>query len=89
MLFGIRCRTAMGCSHGPGPAGVEKIIEVLCGMGMLLGSRIATPTFVGAIRCPSLRVSPDGVAGCVGAWWLENWIVDASKILSCFVRCNF
>ncbi len=52
------------------------------GMGMLLGSRTATPrVFCGAVRCPSssawfpLLVSGEGG----GAWWFENWIVDASK----------
>lgn len=56
----------MGRSHGPGPAGVEEIIEVLCGMGMLLGSRIATPA-VWPVRFDAFHgwASPDGVPDVV------------------------
>lgn len=73
---------AWGCwcgrDHGLGrPVGMSG-----SGMGMLLGSRTATPrVFCGAVRCPSssawfpLLVSGEGG----GAWWFENWIVDASK----------
>ena len=74
---------AWGCwcgrDHGLGcPVGMSG-----SGMGMLLGSRTATPQvcFCGAVRCPSssawfpLLVSGEGG----GAWWFENWIVDASK----------
>ena len=52
------------------------------GMGVLLGSRTATPQswIVARFRCPC------GVAGVrwarggtCGAWRFENWIVDASK----------
>lgn len=60
-------------------AGVEKIVDVLSGMGMLLGSRIATLVFASAIRCPmDVCWLLAGVCSC-GAWWFENWIVDASK----------
>ena len=51
------------------------------GADALLGSRIATPGFLpGAIRCPScLGAGRVPVRWRGGAWWLENWIVDASK----------
>ena len=52
------------------------------GMDALLGSRIATPGLVpGAIRCPVARRAGlvSGRVVGAGAWWLENWIVDASK----------
>ena len=51
------------------------------GMDALLGSRIATPGFLpGAIRCPScLGAGRVPARWRGGAWWLENWIVDASK----------
>jgi len=75
--------------HGPcGDAGVEEIVGLDgpvpsgSGMGVLLGSRTATPQswIVARFRCPC------GVAGVrwarggtCGAWRFENWIVDASK----------
>lgn len=49
---------------------------------MLLGSRTATPQvcFCGAVRCPhGVGLFPSGLVGSCGAWWFENWIVDASK----------
>ena len=51
------------------------------GMGMLLGSRTATPQvcFCGAVRCPCVVAGPGWLVGSCGAWWFENWIVDASK----------
>lgn len=50
------------------------------GMGMLLGSRTATPqVFCGAVRCPCVAAGPGWLVGSCGAWWFENWIVDASK----------
>ena len=50
------------------------------GMGMLLGSRTATPrVFCGAVRCPCVVAGPGWLVGSCGAWWFENWIVDASK----------
>ena len=50
-------------------------------MDALLGSRIATPGFLpGAIRCPScLGAGRVPARWRGGAWWLENWIVDASN----------
>lgn len=49
-------------------------------MGMLLGSRTATPqVFCGAVRCPCVAAGPGWLVGSCGAWWFENWIVDASK----------
>ena len=49
-------------------------------MGMLLGSRTATPqVFCGAVRCPCVVAGPGWLVGSCGAWWFENWIVDASK----------
>ena len=72
---------AWGCwcgrDHGLGcPVGMSG-----SGMGMLLGSRTATPqVFCGAVRCPhGVGLFPSGLAGTCGAWWFENWIVDASK----------
>lgn len=72
-----------------GDAGVEEIggldgpVPSGSGMGVLLGSRTATPqwfSIVARFRCPC------GVAGVRwtrggtrGAWRFENWIVDASK----------
>lgn len=62
------------------------------GMGMLLGSRTATPAaFRG--RCVSgmpshgLRLPSVGgrFGGCGCGWWFENWIVDASKATACSV----
>ena len=51
------------------------------GMDALLGSRIATPGFClarfDARRACGPAVCRSGRRG--GAWWLENWIVDASK----------
>lgn len=47
---------------------------------MLLGSRTATPrVFCGAVRCPCVVAGPGWLVGSCGAWWFENWIVDASK----------
>ena len=56
-----------------------------CGGGVdaLLGSRIATPGFClarfDARRACGPAVCRSGRRG--GAWWLENWIVDASKTM--------
>lgn len=71
---------AWGCwcgrDHGLGrPVGMSG-----SGMGMLLGSRTATPrVFCGAVRCPCVVAGPGWLVGSCGAWWFENWIVDASK----------
>ena len=71
---------AWGCwcgrDHGLGcPVGMSG-----SGMGMLLGSRTATPqVFCGAVRCPCVAAGPGWLVGSCGAWWFENWIVDASK----------
>ncbi len=53
------------------------------GMGVLLGSRTATPQWF-PLWCGSMPimgsldvVRTSGDSG--GAWWFENWIVDASK----------
>ena len=47
---------------------------------MLLGSRTATPqVFCGAVRCPCVVAGPGWLVGSCGAWWFENWIVDASN----------
>ena len=50
---------------------------------MLLGSRTATRDLV-ACGFPDVPLGgrPAGVpcpGRCLGAWWFENWIVDASK----------
>ena len=70
------CGCWCGRDHGPGcPVGVSG-----SGMGMLLGSRTATPqVFCGAVRCPCVVAGPGWLVGSCGAWWFENWIVDASK----------
>ncbi len=51
------------------------------GAGMLLGSRTATPGLVSrrGLSAPRdrRRVGSRAV-GSAGAWWFENWIVDAS-----------
>ena len=66
----------IGGLDGPVPSG--------SGMGVLLGSRTATPRWFPLWRgsdahaeyagCPVM-----GPAGTCGAWRFENWIVDASK----------
>ena len=72
---------AWGCwcgrDHGLGcPVGMSG-----SGMGMLLGSRTATPQRL--LWCGSMPMRStwglDGLVGTCGAWWFENWIVDASK----------
>ena len=76
--------------HGPfGDAGVEEIVGLGArgvsgsGMGVLLGSRTATPQWF-PLRCGSMPIT--GGSGVVrtsggggGAWRFENWIVDASE----------
>ena len=63
---------------------------------MLLGSRTATRDLVAC----GFRMSPWGgrPAGvpcpdrCLGAWWFENWIVDASNamiLMSSFALSRF
>lgn len=51
-----------------------------CGYAFGLPDRHPTMFGCGAVRCPcgvadALKV----VGGTCGAWWFENWIVDASK----------
>ena len=70
-----------------GDAGVEEIggldgpVPSGSGMGVLLGSRTATPGLVSrrGLSAPRdrRRVGSRAV-GSAGAWWFENWIVDAS-----------
>lgn len=89
-MFVRRC--APRASHGAMAAGLlvwKTSLALPCrscggcrgGMDALLGSRIATPGFLsGAIRCPScLGAGRVPARWRGGAWWLENWIVDASK----------
>ena len=59
------------------PQGVRK----LCGYAFGLPDRHPTVLDCGAVRCPSSSAwFPFGVSGeGGGAWWFENWIVDASK----------
>ncbi len=77
---------------GCGRAGVEEIMGFAgsrwgpagSGMGMLLGSRTATRDVWSraVFRMPLAgRRWPVGlwVGSCRGAWWFENWIVDASN----------
>ena len=56
------------------------------GMGMLLGSRTATrDVWSRAVfrMPPAGRRWPVGLraGSCRGAWWFENWIVDASNAM--------
>ena len=56
------------------------------GMGMLLGSRTATrDVWSRAVfrMPPAGRRGPVGLraGSCRGAWWFENWIVDASNAM--------
>ena len=90
MPFGVRCgpsRAMVACGR---VAGVEEIMGFRFvrrgmfrggGADALLGSRIATPGFClarfDARRAWGPAVCRSGRRG--GAWWLENWIVDASK----------
>ena len=69
-------------------AGVEKIIDLQCRHALGLPNRHPV-VFHGAIRCPSVTpLSLCKVPVVVGgAWWLENWIVDASKEF--FFAVNF
>ena len=63
---------------------------------MLLGSRTATRDLV-ACGFPDVPLGgrPAGVpcpGRCLGAWWFENWIVDASNammFLSSFALSRF
>lgn len=92
MPFGVRCgpsRAMVACGR---VAGVEEIMGFRFvrrgmfrggGADALLGSRIATPGFClarfDARRAWGPAVCRSGRRG--GAWWLENWIVDASKTM--------
>ena len=63
-----------------------------CGMGMLLGSRIATgPSGLARFAIPGPVRPPGGVRGFGfrSWWWFENWRVDASKKDSFLVYCFF
>ena len=88
---------------GCGRAGVEEIMGSWIpfggpgsGMGMLLGSRTATRDVWSraVFRMPLAgRRWPVGLraGSCRGAWWFENWIVDASNagLLSCLLYRDF
>ena len=77
-----------------GRAGVEEIMGFGIpfggpgsGMGMLLGSRTATRDLWSraVFRMPLVgRRGPVGlwVVSWRGAWWFENWIVDASNAMN-------
>ena len=92
MLVGRSVAHAPGIvSGGCGRAGVEEIMGSWIpfggpgsGMGMLLGSRTATrDVWSRAVfrMPPAGRRWPVGLraGSCRGAWWFENWIVDASN----------
>lgn len=64
MLSGIRCRTALGCSLRVVLLVWKRSLKS-SGMGMLLGSRIATPSFEGAFRCLPWMAFPDGALDVV------------------------
>ena len=85
---------------GCGRAGVEEIMGFAgsrwgpagSGMGMLLGSRTATRDVWSraVFRMPLAgRRWPVGLraGSCRGAWWFENWIVDASNAMIVFIVC--
>ena len=60
-------------------------------MNMLLGSRTATRDLV-ACGFPDVPLGgrPAGVPcpdRCLGAWWFENWIVDASNAMTDVIVC--
>ena len=91
-------------SGGCGRAGVEEVMGFAgsswglagSGMGMLLGSRTATRDVWSraVFRMPLAgRRRPCGprVGSGRGAWWFENWIVDASNagLLSCLLYRDF
>ena len=64
---------------------------------MLLGSRTATRIRFGCVRfsgCPwrdAVGLAGLRVGSGRGAWWFENWIVDASNagLLSCLLYRDF
>ena len=68
-------------------AGVEEIIGLdgICpvrewyGYAFGLPDRHPTVFYRGAVRCPCVVAGPGWLVGSCGAWWFENWIVDASK----------
>ena len=89
MPFGVRCepsRAVVACGR---VAGVEDVVGFAppvvrwvpgwCGCAFGLPDR--HPRLLpGAIRCPScLGAGRVPARWRGGAWWLENWIVDASK----------
>ena len=105
MLVGRSVAHAPGIvSGGCGRAGVEEVMGFAgsswgpagSGMGMLLGSRTATRDVWSraVFRMPLAgRRWPVGLraGSCRGAWWFENWIVDASNagLLSCLLYRDF
>ena len=86
-------RAGDGSRFRRGRAGVEEIMGFWIpfggpgsGMGMLLGSRTATRDLWSraVFRMPLAgRRGPVGlwVGSGRGAWWFENWIVDASNAM--------
>ena len=68
-------------------AGVEEIIGLdgirpvreWYGYAFGLPDRHPTVFYRGAVRCPCVVAGPGWLVGSCGAWWFENWIVDASK----------
>ena len=89
MLFGVRCepsRAAVACGR---VAGVEDVVGFALPVvrwvrgwyGCAFGLPDRHPRLLpGAIRCPScLGAGRVPARWRGGAWWLENWIVDASK----------
>ena len=96
-------RAGDGSRFRRGRAGVEEIMGFWIpfggpgsGMGMLLGSRTATRDLWSraVFRMPLAgRRGPVGlwVGSGRGAWWFENWIVDASNagLLSCLLYRDF
>lgn len=76
MLFGIRCRACRGCSLvwscWCGKDQRITALRIRSRMGMLLGSRIATPTSGRCDSMPSVDGGPDGAFDAVARGGLRT-----------------